>query len=110
VGLAVIVSVGTFNVPLPVKRAQPDSRARNPIEMLHRNMWKILLGKGEVAKVLSSTFNFNMDSLVGPWGIDALAESFKSVKKPPEKAAHYQQLQSANPTNRPGPHASATQL
>jgi hypothetical protein len=39
-----------------------------------------------------------------------LAESFKSVKKPPEKAAHYQQLQSANPTNRPGPHASATQL
>lgn len=53
-GFAVIVTVGTFNVPLPVNKAHPESSPRNPNEPEHRTARNhILLCKGEVAKVLS---------------------------------------------------------
>lgn len=53
-GFAVMVTVGTFRVPLPVNRAHPDRSPNKPIEIqLRKARNQILLCKGAVAKVLS---------------------------------------------------------
>jgi hypothetical protein len=68
-GFAVIVTVGTFSVPLPVNRAHPDRSARDPIEVQPKRMRNVLRSKGAVDKVLS-LIHFNMDSQASVSGIE----------------------------------------
>ena len=77
-GFAVIVTVGTFKVPLPVNRAQPDRSAANPSEVQQRRVRMILLYKGAVAKVLSLIqLQFGLGALViGNWRIIRFLKSF----------------------------------